>query len=350
MKNFLKTFICNTSYAFNLPEYLGFFRRNKILVLMYHRILKSYSDDPLKNLNEHSISESQFEDQMAYLSHHCNVISVSDLIAGKNISQNNKNVVITFDDGYKDNFTNAFPILLKYNLPALFSISTEFVVNKTPLWFDIIEHAVRLVKKKHISIKLYDKYVDFILNSLNDKIKLLYWLRSKCFEITQENRGGFINDLINEFDIPIDYEELLIDPDYAPLSSEEIHEMAYSKMAEFAAHSVHHYLLSRVNITTLKHELLQSKSAVEYLTNSPCKYFCIPGGYYNETMINAILDTKFEVIFSSDTVEVDPQNIPVVIGRFGITRSINKGLFADIVHGPFHSIYYSLKAHKYKEI
>jgi len=346
MTDFLKSLICNTSYALHLHKHLGFFRKNKILFLMYHRILKSYSQNPLKNLNEFSISESQFENHMAYLFRHCNVISVSEAIACKNISKDKKNVVITFDDGYKDNYTNAFPILLKYNFPALFSISTEFVV----MWFDILEYAIRTTNKKNTCIRWKNENFDFTLNSINDKTKLLGWLRSKCYEIIQEKRNDFINNVMKELDVSLDYEELLKDPDYAPLSAEEIHKMSESKIAEFAAHSVHHYLLSRINIDTLKYELAQSKSAVENITNLPCKYFCIPGGYYNDFMINAILDTKFEKIFSSDPVEVNPENIPVVIGRHGITISINKGLFADIVHGPFHSIYYSFKTHKYNEL
>ncbi|OGH05868.1 MAG: hypothetical protein A2W22_02765 [Candidatus Levybacteria bacterium RBG_16_35_11] len=344
MKLLLKSFICNVSYALHLPKYLGFFRRNKILFLMYHRILKSYSENPLKHLNEYSISESQFEDQMAYLSRHCNVISASEAIAGKNISKDKKNVVVTLDDGYKNNYTNAFPILLKYNFPALFSITTGFVANRIPMWFDILEYAVANTHQKTARIKWKDTYIPFRLETTTEKIKFFKWLHSKCIEIIQEERDQFISNILIELNVTINNEKIFEDPDYAPLSAQEIRIMSESKIAEFATHSVHHYLLSRVSLPTLKNELISSKSTVEHITGLPCKYFCIPGGFYNNSVIDVILNAGFEKIFSSDIIEIDPMSIGNVIGRYGITRYITKELFADIINGPFHWIYYSLKS------
>lgn len=310
---------------------------------MYHRILKSYPENPLKNLNEYSISESQFEDQMAYLSRHCNVISASEAIAGKNISPHKKNVVITFDDGHKNNYTNVFPILAKYKFLALFSITTDFVANRIPMWFDILEYAVANTRQKAVRIKWKDAHISFRLETIAEKIEFFKWIHSKCIEIMQEERDQFIRNVLTEINVSIKSEEMFEDPKYAPLSAQEIKSMSESKIAEFASHSAHHYLLSRVSLPTLKNELISSKSTVERITGLPCKYFCIPGGFYDNSVINAILDAGFEKIFSSDIIEIDPMNIGNVIGRYGITSSITKELFADIINGPFHWIYYSLK-------
>lgn len=66
------------------------------------------------------VTQNDFEKQMKFLIEHgYNVISLSELLE---IISNNKNVkktvVITFDDGYEDNYTRAFPIMKKYDLPA----------------------------------------------------------------------------------------------------------------------------------------------------------------------------------------------------------------------------------------
>jgi len=66
------------------------------------------------------ITRNDFEKQMKFLiKHSYNVISLSELLE---LINNNKNVkkpvVITFDDGYEDNYTQAFPIMKKYNVPA----------------------------------------------------------------------------------------------------------------------------------------------------------------------------------------------------------------------------------------
>ena len=346
MRISLKSILCNTSYAFNLPKYLGPFGKNKVIILMYHGIVKSYSQNPLKDIYGFNISVNQFEEQMVYLSNQCNVIKASEAISGQNISHNRKNVVITFDDGYRNNYTNAFPILLKYNLPALFSLPTAFVVNRVPLWNDLIEYAVITTKKRAVRIKWNDVFSDFRLDAITEKIEFLKWLLFKCTEIAQEERERFIFNVFNELDVPFDNNKILEDPNYEPLSPQEIKILSESKMIEFASHSENHYVLSRVNKNTLINELKNSKIAISIMTSMPCKYFCIPGGHYNDSVIDTILEAEFEKIFSSDNIEFQPMNTQNVIGRHCIYKFTTKPLFVDIIHGPFHRISYALRSKK----
>ncbi|MCG2700216.1 polysaccharide deacetylase family protein, partial [Candidatus Parcubacteria bacterium] len=70
------------------------------------------------------------ETQMKYLkNNNYNVIKLSDLI--DILKYNNKIpkkiVVLTFDDGYNDNYTNVFPILKKYNFPATIFLITGLI-------------------------------------------------------------------------------------------------------------------------------------------------------------------------------------------------------------------------------
>ncbi len=91
-------------------------------ILMYHSVGQPRSDkDSLLN-----VSSDTFESQMRFLKqHHYNVISLRELAgllkAKRPIER--KSVVITFDDGYKNNFTIAFPILQRYNLQATIFIA-----------------------------------------------------------------------------------------------------------------------------------------------------------------------------------------------------------------------------------
>lgn len=90
-------------------------------ILMYH-----YINDEEPHRSKLGVSPATFEKQMRFLRrHNYNVITLEELanlIAGKNKIPR-KTVAITFDDGYLDNYTNAYPVLKKYNIPA-----TIFVV------------------------------------------------------------------------------------------------------------------------------------------------------------------------------------------------------------------------------
>jgi peptidoglycan/xylan/chitin deacetylase (PgdA/CDA1 family) len=95
--------------------------RPGIRILMYHRISKMHKYDQL------CVDPELFDMQMAFLNENYNVISIEQAIEKLSTGKYSGNeVVITFDDGYMDNYMQALPILEKYDFPASIYITTEF--------------------------------------------------------------------------------------------------------------------------------------------------------------------------------------------------------------------------------
>jgi len=97
--------------------------KNTVAVLNYHQI-----NDVDKNAL--TVTVKDFDDQMRYLSeNNYNVITPKEMLdAFKNNAKiPDKTVIITFDDGYKDNYENAYPILKKYNLKGTIFVITDYV-------------------------------------------------------------------------------------------------------------------------------------------------------------------------------------------------------------------------------
>lgn len=338
--------LCNAAYAAKLNRLVGTYGKNKVIILMYHGITKPDPGNALKNYYGYNVPEKEFEKQVKYLADNCNVISASEAMSGKNLSSKKKNVVITFDDGYKNNYTSAHSVLTRYALPALYSISTDFVNSRNALWNDVIEYAVIHTEKNGTRIKYGDSWHEFKLFSNEDKVRLYNWLLAACIEIKQEERGEFISGILKELEVQADNEELLKDPDYEPMTPDDIRTMAGSGIAEFASHSVHHYILTRTGHDTLLNEAAESKKTIEELTGRQCRYFCIPGGHYNKQVADIVLKAGYEKILTSEFAEFDLTKKPEIIGRYCITGAVNMGLFADMVHGPFHRLYYSVESRR----
>src|SRR3989338_6016231 len=99
-----------------------FYQRQKVIfVLTYHSI----EDGEYL----HSISPRIFEKQIEYVKQKYQPLSYEDFL---NVIEGRKKldrdgVLITFDDGVQDNFTNAFPILQRYNVPAVIFLSTLYL-------------------------------------------------------------------------------------------------------------------------------------------------------------------------------------------------------------------------------
>ncbi len=116
-----------SAFALFLARF-NFFRFPKkgIAVLLYHRI----NNMPTKtSLDKFSISPKAFERQLIYLKK-MGFISILpdeiDEIKNKKLWKNNRYVLITFDDGYKDNL-EAAKILKKHSMKGLFFISTAYL-------------------------------------------------------------------------------------------------------------------------------------------------------------------------------------------------------------------------------
>ncbi len=112
MKEILKELFFRFSPRHPLPP-------DRAVILMYHSI--SERKDFFS-----AVSPKNFERQMAYLAaHEYSIISLTELVRRlKDCEPLGGAVVLTFDDGYKDNYKIAFPILKKYHFPATIFLVT----------------------------------------------------------------------------------------------------------------------------------------------------------------------------------------------------------------------------------
>ncbi|WP_432662259.1 polysaccharide deacetylase family protein [Wukongibacter baidiensis] len=104
----------------------------KVPILMYHHLLKS-DENPYKD-NASVLSVEAFEEHMKLLhDHNFNTITLNELEKFLNgeIKLKKNSILITFDDGYKSNYTYAYPILKKYNFKASIFLITSLMEDKT---------------------------------------------------------------------------------------------------------------------------------------------------------------------------------------------------------------------------
>ncbi|WP_392486770.1 polysaccharide deacetylase family protein [Haloimpatiens sp. FM7315] len=119
---------------------------NPVPVLMYHSVSKD------KN-GIFNISKDNFEKQMRYLKDNgYNTISLKDAyeIMSKKMNFSKKSIIITFDDGYKDNYENAYPILKKYKLKATIFMVTDFTKHSS---YYLNEDELRDLDRNNIDIQ-----------------------------------------------------------------------------------------------------------------------------------------------------------------------------------------------------
>ena len=82
-------------------------------------------------LTYHGVAESEvasFETQIRLLKARYTIVSLESLVKGiQEGTLEGRCVAVTFDDGFLDNYTNAFPVLRRHGIPATFFVSTQFI-------------------------------------------------------------------------------------------------------------------------------------------------------------------------------------------------------------------------------
>jgi len=113
--------------------------RGRVLILMYHRVIPRSEADTTFVQPGMYVTPETFERHLQLLTNHFDVLSIAELLTNWDTRQWNDDArycVITFDDGWLDNYRHAFPLLLAYRLPATIFLPTDFVGTDAWLWPD----------------------------------------------------------------------------------------------------------------------------------------------------------------------------------------------------------------------
>ena len=128
--------------------------RDSLLVLNYHRI--GNPDDDLFDPGVFSATADQFNDQISYLKRHISLVTLDEALAfieGTNKDRNRCcRVLITFDDGYLDNYEIAFPILRTHGAQGVFHLATSIVGSCDVPWWDHIAYMMKTARRRSFSL------------------------------------------------------------------------------------------------------------------------------------------------------------------------------------------------------
>jgi peptidoglycan/xylan/chitin deacetylase (PgdA/CDA1 family) len=122
-----------------------------LLVLTYHRIGRP--EESLYDTNLISATPEAFEEQLSYLKSRFHIASLEEVrqLVRRPGAWRHRMVLLTFDDGYLDNYTTAFPILRSHGLEATFFLSTSWVGSRHLPWWDRLAYLIRHAARRRVS-------------------------------------------------------------------------------------------------------------------------------------------------------------------------------------------------------
>lgn len=308
----------------NICRYIN---RNVCTILNYHSVI----DVPLKFEMWTHIPVSLFAEHMSILSNEVNVVSLESVVNGMVRGKLPKNAVaITFDDGYRNNFTRAYPILKQYNIPATIFLTTGYIGTKFLLWPERLAYLIMTTSLDVIDNELIGKY-DL---SDNAQKKVAY---SKLCKLLKQYNSIRVESIIDLIQKQLNVEYIQDDPlyqEWLPLTRDDIRLMEGEGLIDFGGHTVNHSIFSTHSKEEIIREITNCGWDLEsYLINNKW-YWAHPNGCegdFNNSHESMLLSNGFKAIFTSIPKYVYREDSVDRINRIAIGNNVTSSELSDIV-------------------
>ncbi len=267
---------------------------DRLTVLAYHRI--NDATDPGFDHYEPNVSASPelFDQEMDYVAGNFNVIDLATLHAyvrdGEPLPP--RPLLITFDDGYLDNYQNAAPILKKYGFPAVIFLMTSRMddgnTGKLP-WWDAVAYLFKHTQKQQ---------ADLPVIGMRDLTVEKHPVREEMIQVLK---------LIPEVEKQVALEQLQVALDVELPTSPQVF-MNWDQVRELVAngiacqpHTVNHPILTRIDAAQMRRELTDSRDQIIEQTQQEIAAFAYPNGMpgdYDQTTMQTLRDLDIGLAFT----------------------------------------------------
>lgn len=284
---------------------------NDIYVVMYHYV-RNISNGRYNGIKGLEITD--FELQIQYLKENFNIIKMEDVISAyKNGSTlPEKACLLTFDDGYIDHYTNAFPILNNHNVQGTFFVPARILdekyildVNKIhyilangvieDISKDLIIELDILVKEHKINRTSSDLYNELAVANRFDNKDTIFVKRVLQNAIDEDLRGIIVDKLFEKYvDVPND---VLFDELY--MTKEQLKVMKDNGM-HIGVHGYNHYWLGKSDYNLIESDIKKSVQTLSEYINTDEWVMNYPYGSYNDDTLKIVKNMGGIVGFSTE--------------------------------------------------
>lgn len=209
----------------------------------------------------HEVVGSVFEKHVTYLLANYNVVPLDDIVDAKlrGDSMPRNAVAITFDDGYRSLYSEAWPVMQKHNMPATAYLITDPVGKCDEFWFDTARELRKKSRRERNAVVPDNNRLGALEAAERDR------LLARCAA-----KLGYCAAGRNV------------------VSWQEVKEMASSGLLAVGSHTTSHPYLSAISAEYVEREIVNSKARLEAELSLETRHFCYPDGRFLPTHWSAL--------------------------------------------------------------
>lgn len=263
--------------------------------LFYHGVDRSIKDAAIET---ESIAAADFERQLKYIRKHFKPISIDDFYQRYMSNEwQGREILLTFDDGYRNLLTDGLPLLEKYDMPFALFVTTDNI-SDNKLFPTTVNRLVNLAQYKDLS----------------ETVRTARLMKTEPVEVVEE----LCSELLGKIS-PEEYSELR--RRYAsvnPMSWDEVRAIAQSELCTVGSHCVTHICChGRQNLQEVYRQLTDSKRMIEAQLGTPCDYLAWPNGSFTAEAEALARDCGYKMAFSTKYRDIYAGS-PYSVGRIQV--------------------------------
>ena len=294
-----------------------------LIVLTYHRITERCRNHFYDSVI--SAEPQSFRAQMEWLRKRMHILTLQELDdrVQAGVSWKEPAALVTFDDGYRDNFEEAVPILKELNVPATFFIPTEFVESPKLPWWDNVAYVIKTTHVRNIRLEhvLTDDKLSLSieLEHIERDAAIITIIRA-ILDDRIVDLPRFLYQLAAQADVSVEAESL---NRALFMSWEQVQYLAdQGGLLAIGSHTNSHHNLAKLDVQAQRYELVNSKRILEERLGHEVLSFAYPFGWpgtYTQATKTMAHESGYRLAFASHEGVNRPDTLdPFEIKRFGI--------------------------------
>ena len=301
---------------------------NDLRIIAYHRVCD------IDDINDKELVSATCEDfdwQVEFIKKNYFPITFEEAVTrlGQNKKLPRNSIIVTFDDGFFDNYKNAYPILKKHGVPATFFISTGYIDSNDTFWFNFVSQIIMSNPGNSFSVLSVDYNIP---DDIEKRCLLVSSILTLCKIVPNSERLNIIELLKEQLNMVSDQHPLA-----KPMTWDNVREMSQNGM-EFGSHSITHPILSQLELDDLEREIQDSKSIIEQQINKGICSISYPEGgdfAFNENVLKQVDKAGYQL----GSTYISGRNYNPKLGEFQLRRghievTTSRSLFASMLALP----------------
>lgn len=292
--------------------------------------IKERFDRRLLILNYHN-ADGGLEAHMRYLRRHYRIVhleeALEELFTKRNVAckrDRRRLLVLTFDDGYIDNYTEGFRLAQRYQVPITIFLIPGYVASGCYFWWLAAGKLVSLLKSEQVT---FDGCT-YHLSVPHERQALIDIIDGRARHTTSiAEREQFLSDVQLALKVSLPCRDLTPGDTDLPMTWEQIRDMEASGLVSYGAHTVNHPILAYLSDPKeVLYEVQASRQLLEENLGHPVRLFAYPVGkmqHIGEQGVEAVKTAGFTwAVTTLETLNTSESN-PLLLGRMPGDTEVN---------------------------